>query len=142
MTRKIRMIKSLKMCECFRFKFRKKQKNKKNKKQGSKMKNLVKKECKIVDEIFHLVEEEYRIVGGCYINYYGVHVFLLTSGKILMQPINSCGEIPEKSRIVEYNYFQNRFRGSGYESSSLTYDALRFCGVFEDEDEEDEEENY
>lgn len=87
---------------------------------------------KMVNGVNYILEKELAMIGGSYFNNYGVNAFLLEDGNILLCPAKHGRSITKKSKIVSFDYFQERFRDENKCDWDLNIDALKYCGIYDD----------
>lgn len=90
--------------------------NKQNK-EVNKMKKLPK----------YIVTKSLTSVGNMRFNGYSVECDLLDNGKIKMNMTKFTRYVPRSTKIVDYDYFQKRFRDESKTDYELLMDALAFC---------------
>lgn len=75
----------------------------------------------------YIVEKSLRPVGHMRLNGYCVECDLLEDGRIKMNMTKNMKYVPYSTQIVEYEYFQERFRDEDKSDHDLLIDALAFC---------------
>lgn len=75
----------------------------------------------------YIVKKSLMSVGNMRFNGYSVDCDLLDDGKVKMNMTKFCKYVPYSTQIVDYDYFQERFRDEAKTDYGLLMDALDFC---------------
>ena len=75
----------------------------------------------------YIVTKSLRSIGNMSFNGYSIECDLLDDGRVKMNMTKNTRYVPYSTQIVDYDYFQERFRDESKTDYGLLMDALDFC---------------